>query len=174
VRGNRVRWTPEDRLPMQTIEVARGTGALFVMLALFLVGITAAGLPELAARGETGGVALFCGLIVLFALGGLWGLHLLWYRKRVVIDDRSVRIEIRTLRGTAVRTTPLRQYGAIVQMDSQVRWWKYSILLLPDPDRRFSVCLAMTERDSPALPELQAHFEKLLGLRAESTVFSLR
>src|SRR5262245_4762944 len=105
---NQIRWTPPDRLPMQTTELSRGTGALLVGLALPPGVLAAADLPQLLARGDAGGVVLFAGLLLVFGLGAVWGTHLLWYRKTVVLDEASVRIEVRGLRGRSALTTPLR------------------------------------------------------------------
>jgi hypothetical protein len=172
--ANRIRWFPDDRLPMQTTETARASGAMLLTLTLPLIGLVGLGIPELVSRGEVGGAVLFGILIALFLVGACWGLHLLWYKKTVSIDSDSVIIEIRTLRDTVSRTIPLKAYGAVVRMDSQVRWWKFSTLLLPDADQRFTVCLAMTRRDSEALPTLHEHFSRLLKLRKEDMVFGAR
>ena len=161
---NRVRWTPADRLPMQTTELSRGTGALLVGLALPPGVLAAADLPRLFARGDAGGAALFALLLLIFTLGTFWGAHLLWYRKIVVLDEASVRIEIRTLRGSSAHTTPLRQYRAIAQLETQQQLWKYSMLVLLAADSRLSVVLAIVPSGSKALEALRAHFARLLRM----------
>lgn len=121
--------------------------------------------------GDTEGILVLSGFCLVTAALTLWGLHMAWYKKTVRIDEREVLVQIRTLWGTTSRTTPLETYEAVVQMDSRLQWWKFSCLLLPDPDPRFSVCLAMTPRGSSALPELHDHFAKLLELRKETTAW---
>jgi hypothetical protein len=165
---NRIRWTPPDRLPMQATELARGTGALLLGLALPPGVLAVADLPKLVARGDAGGAALFVVLLLVFLLGTLWGAHLLWYRKTVVLDEASVRVEIRTLRGTAEITAPLRQYRSIAQLETQQQLWKYSALVLLAADSRLSVVLAVVPRGSSALAALREHFARLLRLPASS------
>lgn len=164
---NRVRWTPVDRLPMQTIERSRGTGALLVGLALPPGLLAAADLPRLLARGDAGGALLFAVLLLVFGVGTLWGAHLLWYEKTTVLDAASVRIEVRSLRGRACFATPLHAYRAIAQLDTQVQLWKYSTLVLLSPDPRLSVILAVVPRGSRALGALHGHFARLLGVGKE-------
>ncbi len=161
---NRVRWTPADRLPMRTTERSRGTGALLVGLALPPGVLAAADLPRLLARGDAGGVALFAVLLLVFGAGTLWGAHLLWYQRTVVIDESAVRIEVRDLRGSAVRTTPLREYRTIARLETQQHVLKYSTLVLLGADSRLSVVLAVVPRGSSALPALGEHFARLLRL----------
>lgn len=149
---------------MRATEVSRGTGAMLVGLALPPAVLTAADLPKLFSRGDVGGVALFCLLLAVFSVGALWGAHLLWYQRTVVIDESSVRIQVRDLRGGAAHTTPLHEYRSIVQLETQQQLWKYSALVLLASDSRRSVVLAMVPRGSSALPALRTHFARLLRL----------
>jgi hypothetical protein len=159
---NRIRWEPPDRLPMQTIERSSGSGALLLGLALPPGVLAVADLRGLLARGDAGGVLLFALLLLVFAFGTLWGAHLLWYRKTIVIDASSVRIDVRTLRGTAARAVPLREYRAIATLETREYLGKQSVLVLLAADGRASVPLASVPAGSSALPALREHFAKLL------------
>ena len=173
MNGNRVRWSPNDRLPMQSVDTTRVSGAFALGLGLALCAWLIWLLPQVVEKRDADGVVV----LALFGLADvvliLWGLHLLRYKKIVWIDDLAVRVELRTLRGTRVKTSPLAGYEAVVQMDSRIQWWRFSSLLLPDPDPRFSVCLAMTPRGSRDLPELHEHFARLLQLRRETAVWKV-
>ena len=172
MNSNRVRWFPADHLPMQSVATTRLSGVFALAWGLALTGLLVWLLPDAIGDGDTEGVVVLSGF-GLAAIGlALWGLHQVWYKKTTLIDDQSVHIRIRTLRGTSERSLPLARYGAIVQMDSRLQWWKFSSLVLPDPDPRFTVCLALTRRGSRDLPELRDHFAKLLQLRCE-TIWSL-
>ena len=161
---NRIRWTPADRLPMQATERSRGAGALLIGLALPPGVLAAADLPSLIARGDAGGTALFCLLLLVFTLGTLWGAHLLWYQKTIVIDESAVRIDVRSLLGHRARMLPLRSYRALAQLETELHLLRYSTLVLIAPDSRFSVVLAIVPRGSRALSELGEHFAALLRL----------
>lgn len=171
MKGNRVRWSPDDRLPMQSVATTRLSGAFALGLSLALITWLIWLIPRVIVDRNVEGLGVLSVFCLVATAVLLWGLHLLWYKKLVRIDDSSVRVEVRTLRGTSVRTAPLASYEAVVQMDSRLQWWRFSSLLLPDPDPRFSVCLAITRRGSTALPLLHDHFSRLLRLRKETTLF---
>jgi hypothetical protein len=161
---NLIRWTPADRLPMQTTEQSRGTGALLVGLAIPPGVLAASDLPRLLSRGDASGVLLFSVLLVVFTVGTLWGAHLLWRQKTIRVDAQQVRIEERTLGGSSAHATPLHAYRAIAQLDTQLHLLRYSELVLLCTDARSSVVLARVPRGSRALAELHDHFARLLAV----------
>src|SRR5262245_44624633 len=162
---NLIRWTPADRLPMQTTEQSRGTGALLVGLAIPPGVLAAADLPRLVSRGDASGVVLFSVLLVVFTVGTLWGAHLLWHQKTIHVDAQEVRIEVRSLAGSSAHATPLRAYRAIAQLDTQLHFLRYSELVLLSTDARSSIVLARVPRGSGALSPLHEHFVRLLAQR---------
>ena len=158
---------------MQSVATTRLSGAFALGIGLALIAWLVWLLPQVIRERDTGGIVVLSGFCLAAGALVVCGLNWIWYRKTVVIDDRSVRIQIRTLRGTRERTAPVARYEAVVQMDSRIQWWRFSSLVLPDPDPDLSVCVAMTARGSPELPALHDHFAKLLRLRKETTLWKM-